>query len=217
MYPELGAGQHIIADNVFESIIPYGGCAIRTNSGATQVIIRNNLFINFDSSAIEALGNTDATHYASADTTITGNIFDMTCIGQKQLSRTAILVSANDTIVSDNQIYVRGSADPLVTAIHLCEPALNMNVHDNLIRNCGVGIITERGRSTVSKALDNNTFLRSNSPLGLPQDPGFARKLLKDGALSGSEMKRPSHIWEYQSLSRSILKLLASNCVTHLR
>ncbi len=47
-YPDLGAGQHIIADNVFESGVPYGGCAIRSAVGATQVVIRNNLFINFN-------------------------------------------------------------------------------------------------------------------------------------------------------------------------
>ena len=170
MYPELGAGQHIIADNVFDSNTPYGGCAIRSRSGATQVIIRNNLFINFGSNAVETSGDTDATHYASANTIITGNIFDMTCVGQKSLSRTAINVSANDTIVSDNQIYVRGSVDSMVTAIRLREPALNVNVHDNLMRNCGVGIITERGRSSVGEVVDNRTFLRSNSPSGLPQD-----------------------------------------------
>ena len=175
MYPDLGAGQHIIADNVFENAVTYeghvgAGWAIRSNVGATQVIIRNNLFINFDSSCIEAAGNTDTTHYASANTIITGNIFDMTAIGIKPLSRIAIDVSANDTIVSDNQIYVRGNADPLVTAIRLREPALNVDVHDNLIRNCGIGIISDRGRSRVEEVIDNSTFLRSNSPSGLPQD-----------------------------------------------
>lgn len=174
MYPELGAGQHIIADNVFEGNISYGGRpggnAIISNSGATQIIVRNNLFINFNSTGINISGNTDATHYPSANTTVTGNIFDMTCIGQKSLPRTAIMISACDTIVSDNQIYVRGKADPLVTAIRLREPALNVNVHDNLIRNCGVGIITERGVARVNEVLDNKTFLRMNSPSGIPQD-----------------------------------------------
>jgi hypothetical protein len=50
---ELGSAQHIIADNVFESGVPYGGCAVRAAVGATQVIIRNNLFVNFASSVIE--------------------------------------------------------------------------------------------------------------------------------------------------------------------
>ena len=174
MYPELGAGQHIVADNVFESNVSYGGRfggrAIHSTWGATQVIIRNNLFINYNSSCIEAFGNTDATHYASANTIITGNIFDLTCIGQKPISRTALTISSNDAIVSDNQIYVRGSADPLVTAIRLREPALNVNIHDNLIRNCGTGLVTEKGVSNVGEVKDNRTFLRMNNTYGLPQD-----------------------------------------------
>lgn len=169
-YPDLGAGQHLIADNVFESHVPYGGCAIRSASGATQVIIRNNLFVNFGSSAVEASGATDPLHYPSGNTTITGNIFDMTCVGQKPASRTAVNVSANDTLVSDNQIYARGPADPTVTGIRLREPALNMNVHGNLIRNCGLGIATGRGESRVGEVVDDRTFLRSNSPSGLPLD-----------------------------------------------
>ena len=168
MYPDLGSGQHIVADNVFESIVPYGGCAIRTSRGATQVIIRNNLFINFNSSAVEASGSGGANGYNSENTTITGNIFDMTCVGQKPISRTAINVSANDTIVSDNQVYVRGPVDPLATAIRLREPSLNVNVHDNLIRNCGIGLASEKLVAGVSEVVDDRTFLCSNWSLIFP-------------------------------------------------
>ncbi|MBM4084129.1 MAG: hypothetical protein FJ272_05015, partial [Planctomycetes bacterium] len=177
-YPDLGAGQHIIADNVFESIVPYGGCAIRSAVGATQVIIRNNLFINFGSSAVEASGATDSTHYPSSNTTIAGNIFDMTCVGGKSASRTAIDVSANDTIVSGNQIYVRGPYDSAVTAIRLREPAHNAAIHDNLIRNCGVGIVTARGEGRISEVVDAQTFLRADWPAGLPlerKNPDWCR------------------------------------------
>ena len=167
-YPNLGAGQHIVADNVFENNVPYGGCAIRSAVGATQVIIRNNLFVNFGSSAVEASGATDPLHYASGNTTITGNIFDMTAVATNAVKRTAIDVSANDTLVSDNQIYVRGAADPLVTAIRLREPALNLNVHDNLIRNCGTGLVAERGEARVGEVVDDRTFTRSSYPSGLP-------------------------------------------------
>jgi len=169
-YPDLGAGQHIIADNVFENGVPYGSCAIRSAVGATQVIIRNNLFVNFGSSAVEASGATDHRHYASGNTLITGNIFDMTCVGAKSASRTAINVSANDTIVADNQVYVRGDADPLLTGIKLKEPALNVNVHGNLIRNCGTGIITQRGESRVGEVVDDRTFTRAFAPPSLPLD-----------------------------------------------
>jgi hypothetical protein len=169
-YPDLGAGQHIIADNVFESGVPYGGCVIRSAVGATQVIIRNNLFINFNSSAVEASGATEHRHYASGNTLITGNIFDMTCVSTKPVSRTAINISANDTIVSGNQIYVRGLADPLLTGLRLREPALNVNVYGNLLRNCGTGILAERAQACVGEVMDNRTFTRSFSPYGLPLD-----------------------------------------------
>lgn len=167
-YPDLGAGQHIIADNVFEQNTPYGGCAIRSASGATQVIIRNNLFINFGSSAVETSGATDPLHYPSGNTTIAGNIFDITCVGQKSAARTAINASANDTLISDNQIYVRGPVDPAVTGIRLREPALNVNVDGNLIHNCGLGLATARGESRVAEVVDDRTFVRSASPSGLP-------------------------------------------------
>jgi hypothetical protein len=170
MYPDVGAGQHIVADNVFESIVPYGGCAIRTARGGTQLIVRHNLFINFNSAAIESVGSGGTNGYASENTTITGNIFDMTCIGQKSQKRAAILVSSNDTIVSDNQIYVRGTADPLVTGIRVQEPALNVNIHDNLIRNCGVGILAEKGTARVGEVIDDRTFLCSNWSLTFPME-----------------------------------------------
>ena len=172
-YPAIGAGQHIIADNVFESIVPYGGCAIRSASGATQVVIRNNLFVNFGSSAVEASGRSDSTHYPSANTTITGNLFNMTEIGDQPKSRTAMHVSASDAIVSDNQIYVRGKLDPAVTAIKISEPAVNVAVHDNLIRNCGKGILTGHSISSVAEVIDPVTFVAS--PRAIPVDPLTAR------------------------------------------
>jgi hypothetical protein len=157
-FDDLGAGQHIIADNVFESNAPYGGCAIRSAVGSTQVIIANNLFVNFGSSAVEASGRSDPTHYASANTIITGNIFDMTEIGEKSAPRTAIDASASDAIISDNQIYVRGAPDSAVTAVKIAEPAVNISVHDNLIRNCGAGILTRRAASRVGEVIDGATF-----------------------------------------------------------
>lgn len=181
-YPDLGAGQHIIADNVFESGSSYGGrrggYGVCTSVGSTQVIIRNNIFVNYLSPAVVASGATDKLHYPSANTLISGNIFDMTCVEPKSLSRTAIDVSANDTIVSDNQVYVRGQADPMVTGIQVREPALNVNVHGNLVRNCGQGILTSRGEGRVAEVFDAQTFTRTESPAGLPLErvsPGLCR------------------------------------------
>ena len=196
MYPDLGSGQHIVADNVFESIVPYGGCIIRSSRGATQVIIRNNLFINFDSSAVEVVSNSPSNEYNSDNTTITGNIFDMTCIGQKPLSRTAITVGCNDTIVSDNQIYVRGPADPLVTAIRLKETALNVNVHDNLVRNCGVGIISEKRNARVSEVIDDRTFLCANRSLTFPMEIN-RQELYKGWSIAWRESQELSVIEQF--------------------
>ena len=168
-FPDLGAGQHIVADNVFENITPYGGCAIRTSRGATQVIIRNNLFINFNSSGVEAGGGGYASEYPAANTTITGNIFDMTAVGQKPVTRTAITVITDDTIVSDNQIYVRGTADATVAGIRLREPAMNATVHDNLVRNCGTGIASTASQSAVGTVVDATSFIAGSGtvPIGL--------------------------------------------------
>ncbi len=175
-YPTLGSGQTLVADNVFESNVPYGGCAIRSSSGATQVIVRNNLFINFGSSAVEASCWADAVHYPSANTNITGNIFDMTDVTGKSTARFAIQVSASDTIISDNQIYVRGACDSQVTAIRVREPALNVSVHDNLIRNCGWGIATSRAASRVQEVADPTTFLPAAGDVpALRRDAHFYR------------------------------------------
>lgn len=167
-YPELGSGQHIVADNVFEGGTPYGGCAIRSSRGATQVIVRNNLFINYNSSGVEVTGTHFTNEYQSANTIITGNIFDMTCIGQESRARSAINISCNDTIISNNQIYVRGKTDTLVTGIKITEPAMNAIVHDNLVRNCGSGILSSPGESRVGEVIDTRTFKRLDGPSGLP-------------------------------------------------
>jgi hypothetical protein len=189
-FPAIGAGQHIVANNVFESHVPYGGCAIRSAVGSTQVSITNNLFINFGSSAVEASGRSDPTHYPSANTTVTGNLFDMTEIGEESVSRTAVDVSASDTIVSDNQIYVRDTSDPRVTAIKIKEPAVNVTVHDNLIRNCGTGIVTEHVVSRVGEVIDPVTFVPSVRAIPLDhfkarQCQGWQLVWLSDGRPAG--------------------------------
>ena len=174
-FATLGAGQHLIADNVFEGGGMYGGkrgsCMIRTGHGSTQVIIRNNLFINFNSPAIEASGRADETHYPSTNTIISGNIIDLTCMEERPVTRFGINVSANETTVCHNQVYVRGAADPTVTGIRLQEPAVNLIVHDNLIRNCGPGLATTRAQSRVAAVVDDRTFTQpsySAVPAGRP-------------------------------------------------
>ena len=174
---ELGCGQAIVSDNVFEGIGRCGGVAV--NHGSSQVVISGNLFINFNGPAITVSGQTvrpglpwfkpdaprDWGSFPSRSAVVTGNIIDMSCVGEKPAERVGISVDASEVIVADNQIYVRGPCDPRVTGIRLREPALWLNVHDNLIRNCGAGLITGRAGSRVTQVVDSTTFHESSLPL----------------------------------------------------
>ncbi|MBI5686749.1 MAG: hypothetical protein HZC54_16910 [Verrucomicrobia bacterium] len=164
-FDKLGCGQAIIADNVIEGIgRNYHG--IWVERGASQVVIANNLFINFANNlpggyaprAIEVSSNTDP-GLPAHNVTVTGNIIDLTDPEGKSKPRIGIKVSASGTIVSNNQIYVRGACDPLVTGISLSEPALDVIVHDNLIRNCGRGFVTDPVRAKITEVIDPTTFL----------------------------------------------------------
>lgn len=159
---QLGSGQHIIADNVFEGRTFYnnrpGGYIVRAACGATQIIVRNNLFVNYNSCGIEIIPGGDDRHLPTSNCLITGNIMDMTAIGEPSRPRTAIHVGAPSVIVSDNQIYTRGECDPNVTAIRLTKPAINLIVHDNLVSNCGTGIVTDTASSVVGEVVDATTF-----------------------------------------------------------
>ncbi len=157
---QLGSGQHIVADNVFEGRTFYdgrpGGYIVRATCGATQVIVRNNLFVNYNSCAVEIVPGGDTRHLPTGNCTITGNIMDMTAVGEPSRARTAIHVGSSGVIVSDNQIYVRGACDTNVTAIRLTEPAVNLIVHDNLMRNCGTGLVSDTAWSVVGEIVDPN-------------------------------------------------------------
>ena len=164
---QLGTGQHIVADNVFETGMIYGSAAVRLASGGTQTIVRNNLFINYGTSGIEISGQGPTTSLPSRWGTITGNIMDMTDVEAQGLARYGISVSASDVIVSDNQIYVRGQCDPNVTAIKLSEPMVNLQIHGNQITNCGAGIKLSRGRASVGEVTGERSFVTTAASIPL--------------------------------------------------
>lgn len=159
---KLGCGQAIVSRNVFEGIGRAEGVAV--NYGSGQVVISDNLFINYNGSAIRADSITVPTSRPSKNITISNNIIDMTYQGEKAHPCTAIFVSTANTIVHDNHIYVRGQTDPRVTGIQLGEQALNAQVHDNLIENCGRGIVTMRLRPRVVEVVDDKTFIQDGMP-----------------------------------------------------
>ena len=157
----LGCGQAVVANNVLE------GCD-RDNGGITvhypsrQVTIANNLFVNFNGTAIRVDGNTSRglarPPQPPRNFTVSGNIIDLTWNGDKPRTRTGVFIRASDTTVSDNQIYTRGNAAPRTTGIEVYESAVNVTVHDNLVRNCGSGLRTRRSSSRVREVIDARTF-----------------------------------------------------------
>lgn len=159
---KLGCGQAIVSGNVFEGLGRSEGIAV--NHGSGQIVISGNLFINYNGPAINASSYTVRTSYPSQNITITDNIIDMTYSGEKARPRLAINVTAPNTIVANNQIYVRGQIDPRVTAIQLGEQALNAQILNNLIRQCGRGIVTTRLRGHVTEIVDEKTFLQEGLP-----------------------------------------------------
>jgi len=160
---ELGCGQAMIRDNVFES---GGRCAgIVVNHGARQVTIANNLFINYNGNAITVSGKTTRRSFASKNMTVTGNIIDLTYDGDDARSRTGIIIDASHVIAADNQVYVRGEHDAGTTGISIVEGIQDVIVHDNLIRNCSDGLKAQRRTSRVAEVIDPSTFTETALPL----------------------------------------------------
>ena len=159
---DLGAGQAVVTDNVLEGIGRCGGIAI--NHGPTQVIVANNLFINYNGTAINASSNTVHWSFPPQNIIITGNIIDLTCTDDKPRWRSGISVSTSDTTVSDNQVYVRGACAPNVTGLRIGESAQNLNIHDNLVRNCSTGLSAHRLEGRVVKVTDPSRFTVEGIP-----------------------------------------------------
>ncbi len=171
---DLGCGQAVFADNVFEGTAPLGTW-INICHAATQVVVRNNLFVNSGGHAIRVLGRSATmqagrSYFPARNVLVDGNIMDLTAPAPDGGGRPrfGIDVGASDVTVCNNQIYTRAKPDPLLTAIRVREPAVNINVHDNLIRNCGRGLVTDRTVGYVHKVLDKRTFSVGSGDLPLP-------------------------------------------------
>jgi hypothetical protein len=167
---DLGCGQAVITDNFIEGSNPSSG--IWVQSGATQVTIAGNVFVNFNGSdAIRVSANT--TGFPSQNVTVSGNIIDLTNITGQPRVRNGIYVNASDVTVSDNEVYVRGEPDVRTTGIRVDEPAVNVNVHDNLIKNCQTGLRTGRASSTITEVVDPKTFAENALPREWPRSDRY--------------------------------------------
>ena len=186
---ELGCGQAVVTDNVFEGNGRSEGISVIY--GASQVVVANNLFINYNGDAITVTSETESSSFPAHTVTVANNIVDMTyqsddttaqqeadrlsaeALGRpgpatRSRGRTGIKVNASNVIIANNQVYVRDQCDPKVAGIAVSEPALNIDVHDNLIRNCGWGLITRRASAKVEQVVDERTFLNDGVPFEWP-------------------------------------------------
>jgi len=175
-FNQLGVGQAIVADNVFEGLEKgpneedsRGGGGPHVVTPATQVIIRNNLFVNFSSGSALTLDRCSSRDgYLPRHVTITGNIIDLTHEANRQANpRYGVRIQTSGVTVSDNQIYVRGEVDPAVTGIFVAGHVFDLTVHDNLIKNCGAGIVAEPSTAQIIEALGPDTFKAGR---GLPKE-----------------------------------------------
>ncbi len=165
-FNHLGAGQTVIADNVFEGLEKGDGeRASRAGRGPTvvgpanEVIITNNTFVNFSSGTALRIGLHPDPGYPTGHVTVSGNMIDLTAEPDRIANlRAGILVATSDVVLSNNQIYVRGDADPNVTGIQIEGAAINVSVHDNIIRNCYYGLLSSRASTSVTEVLAADAF-----------------------------------------------------------
>jgi len=164
---ELGVGQTIIANNVFEGLeasddpaYAHKGTGPTVFAPSTQVIIRDNHFVNFSSGAALRLGYNRNPGFPAGRIIASGNTIDLTAVpGRTVNNRVGIIIGTSDVTVSDNQIFVRNGSNFRTSGIRIEGKATNLNIHDNFIRNCSSGINIEPATAAVQKAIGPGVFL----------------------------------------------------------
>lgn len=177
VYELLGTAQHIVADNYFEGGVCYGGAGVTVGAAASQVIIKNNIFVNFNSNAIHIVPHTQHSDLPPEHVIVTGNSIDLTAVGSLSEKRYGIRVGCDFATVSDNQIYTRGPlADCNASGIEFVENSVNSVIHSNTCANCGTGIGVFLARGVVGLVNDDRSFYRMEPMYGLPGLPPMPRR-----------------------------------------
>lgn len=157
---KLGTAQHIITDNYFEGMTSHPASMIKIGSFATQVVVKGNVFVNFNSPAIEVVGENQSVDTPPENVIIAQNSIDLTAIGSESRERYGIRCTSNFVTISDNHIYVRGERDKNVKGIIISDDAARLNIHDNTICGCDIGIITIPVIGTVGEVISDTVFYR---------------------------------------------------------
>jgi len=160
----LGTGQHVISDNYFEGCTQDHSVAmIKIGSFASQVVIKGNVFVNFNSPAIDVHGEGQSVDTPPENIIITANSIDLTAIGEPGVARYGIRITSNYVTASDNQIFVRTERDEKADGIIISDDVTRVNVHDNTITGLGIGIKSETVSGYVGDVVDERTFYRAES------------------------------------------------------
>ncbi len=132
--PRRLAGAHaIIADNVFEGGVFSGGIAI--GKTASNVTITGNVFVGFSKENAICIWGGDRV-------IVSGNQIDLTCVdGNPDNQRCGVNVETSGVIVSGNHIYADGKVASKATGIGIAHHVTGLHVHDNIIENCGDGVV----------------------------------------------------------------------------
>ena len=173
---DLGTAQHIISDNYFEGGTQDRKVAmIKIGSFASQVVVKGNVFVNFNSPAIDVHGACQSVDTPPENIIINSNSIDLTAIGESGVPRYGISVGSNYVTASDNQIFVRGEVDEKAVGIEISDDVTRINIHDNTVSGCGVGIKSESVIGYVGDVVDETTFYRAEKGASVALRPMLLR------------------------------------------
>ena len=174
---DLGTGQHVISDNYFEGCTQDHSVAmIKIGSFASQVVIKGNVFVNFNSPAIDVHGEGQSVDTPPENIIITANSIDLTAIGETSVPRYGISITSNYVTASDNHIFVRKERDENAVGIILSDDVTRINVHDNTVTGLGVGIRSETVAGYVGDVVDGRTFYRAERGASVALKPMLLRE-----------------------------------------
>ncbi len=173
---KLGTGQHVITDNYFEGCTTDGKFPlIKVGSAASQATISNNIFVNFNSSAIAVFGEGLSGDTPPENVIISGNSIDLTAVGEESRERYGIKITSSFATVADNHIFVRGDMDGRVSGIMLSDDVVRLSVHDNTIAGCKAAIVSEKVLGVVGDVVDGVTFYREEKSITQALKPMLLR------------------------------------------
>lgn len=171
----LGTGQHIISDNYFEEGCAYSDSMIMIGSTATQVIVKGNVFVNFNSNAVKIFGEGNTCDKPPENVIVSSNIIDLSAENGRGIPRIGISASAPFVTVSDNHIYTRYDSDKNTKGIVITGDLVRTVVHDNILASLDIGIESRRVTGSVGIVADNRSFYRKEKAYGEYATPPLVR------------------------------------------